>query len=649
MVLLASALALSATAPALMQGAAPALDGATWGFSVPKLSSSATPAVVDPGVRAVTGGSVAVIVTATAGTVEAAAASVTAGGGTVGERLPLVDGFAASLPADAVDGVAASGAVQAITLDRRVEFEEVSYDETSTASKFAVNTGATRSWANARLGEGVGVAVIDTGVSPMPDFEGRLVHGPDLSGEGRTIDTYGHGTVMAGLVGGSGKDSAGRVGGAYTGVAPKSTIIAVKAAGRNGVTDVSTMLQAMHWVSAYKDQFNIRVLNLSWGTSSTQSPAVDPLNHAVQRLWKQGIVVVVAAGNSGPTAGTIMKPGDDPLVITAGAYDDKADVEPRNDALTEWTSRGPTAAGVAKPDVVAPGRTVVSARSLGSHVETNNPKALLAPSYIKGSGTSQAAAVTSGVVALLLQARPDLTPDQVKAVLKGAAVPIAGKTVNEQGAGRLQLAGALTAAAGPATQQSATATGLGSLELSRGGRNVKADCNGDGIAEDIIGEIDVRCEAWNGAAWTGAAWTGAAWTGAAWTGAAWTGAAWTGAAWTGAAWTGAAWTGAAWTGGTWTGAAWTGAAWTGAAWTGSAWTGAAWTGAAWTGAAWTGAAWTGSEYTSTASDEQVSATGYLTSFWSDHPKYFQKVPGERSHPAPPGCTVDSPKTGQCRG
>jgi serine protease AprX len=128
----------------------------------------------------------------------------------------------------------------------------------------------------------------------------------------------------------------------------------VKVAGRNGVVDVSTVLEAMHWISAYREQYGIRVLNLSWGVASTQSPSVDPINHAVQRLWSEGIVVVVAAGNSGSSAGTITKPGDDPVVLTVGAYNDQGDLEPNNDGIPQWSSRGPTAAGIAKPDLVAP-------------------------------------------------------------------------------------------------------------------------------------------------------------------------------------------------------------------------------------------------------------------------------------------------------
>jgi len=579
----------------------------------------APPAIVDPGIPAA--GLVEVVVQGRAGGDAAALADgIRRAGGEVARPLPMVDGFEVRIDASDVDALAGQAGVHAVTLDRDVTFETISYDEAGTASAFVGASRAGAAWRNGNIGKGVGVAVVDTGISEMPDFAGRLVHGPDLSGEGTLVDTYGHGTVMAGIIGGSGAASAGRTGGAYTGIAPGAHLVGVKVAGANGAADVSTLLQALHWVSAYRQQLNIRVLNLSWGTPSTQSPALDPMNYAVQRLWQEGVVVVVAAGNSGPSAGTVMKPGDDPLAITVGAFNDNGTAGLSDDEMVSWSSAGPTAQGLAKPDLVASGRRVVAQRSHGSTVVKENPKALVDATYIRGSGSSQAAAVVSGAAALLLAARPELTPDQVKSLLTRTADPMTGVSTAMQGRGRLDVAEALTIDPGPAQWQTATASGLGSIDASRGGRRVQTDCGQDGTIEVIQGEIDVRCEPWNGSAWTGSAWTGSAWTGSAWTGSAWTGSAWTGSAWTGSAWTGSAWTGGTWTGSAWTGSAWTGSAWTGSAWTGSAWTGSAWTGSAWTGSAWTGSAWTTGEY-----DEEL----FFTAWWGVNPPAGTRIPGER--------------------
>ena len=601
---LATALALTATLPAMAED-----EGVAWLGDVP----APVPPVsdkVDPDLDTAAGATNAVIVQAANGLVRSAKAALLAAGGTVVTDLPLVDGFSARVPGPGVSALAADPSVRAVTKNRVGSFEEYSYDETTTASSFARTSGAGQAWSKGLLGQGVGVAVIDTGISPMPDFAGRLIHGPDLSGEGSTIDNYGHGTVMAGVIGGSGTDSAMRTGGSYTGVAPRADLISVKAAGRNGVVDVSTILQAMHWVAAYKNQYNIRVVNLSWGTNSAQHHTIDPLNFAVQRLWKHGVVVVVAAGNSGPQSGTITKPGDDPMVLTVGAFDDKQNAEPGDDVISSWSSRGPTAAGVRKPDILAPGRSLIAPRAYGSYVEQTYPKALVSPSYIKGSGTSEAAAVVSGLAALMIQANPSLTPDQVKKALTSTAAPISGTSAESQGAGRVQLASALAATPSLLPQVS-TATGLGSIEASRGGANVQSDCNGDGVAEIIRGEKDVRCEPWVPAAWTTSSWDSSAWLGDVWPQ---------------SDWAPALWDGRAWTGGTWSGRAWTGRAWTGSSWADSAWNGRAWTGAEWTGSSWTESKWTTAEY----EDGE-----FLTAFWGPKAPRWAKLPGEPVDPSSP--------------
>jgi serine protease AprX len=146
-----------------------------------------------------------------------------------------------------------------------------------------------------------------------------------------------------------------------------ATVVAVEVAGRNGVVDVSTILQGMHWVSAYKDQFNIRVMNLSWGTASRHDPSLDPRlcsgfgKRASSWWWRPAT----------PAPSTVMKPADDPLVLTVGAFDDEQNLDAADDSIPSWPSRGPTAAGLAKPDVVASDRFLTATRSFGSHVEAN--------------------------------------------------------------------------------------------------------------------------------------------------------------------------------------------------------------------------------------------------------------------------------------
>jgi len=329
-----------------------------------------------------------VLVRALPGQGHAAAAAVRAVGGTVLRDLPIVDGVSAAVPARALDPLSRRRGIVAVTPDAAVHLSGASYDGTAVASSYPATSGASTAWAGGASGAGVTVAVLDTGVAPVPDLAGRVVAGPDFSSEhDSTRDSYGHGTVMAGIVAGDGTASRDRAEGAYVGMAPEATILSVKVAGRHGATDVSTVLAALQWIASSASTHGIRVVNLSWGTSAQQSAVVDPLNYAVQRVWRRGVVVVVAAGNRGPTAGAVDKPGDDPMVITAGAYDDGHDTVLSNDTVPDWSSRGPTVDDVRKPDVVAPGRTLVSTVDPRSLVAQENPDALVAPGYIVGSGS----------------------------------------------------------------------------------------------------------------------------------------------------------------------------------------------------------------------------------------------------------------------
>ncbi|MDX6198675.1 MAG: serine protease AprX [Actinomycetota bacterium] len=558
--------------------------------AVPSSASTAQPGVLDAGLSVTGTAAQRVVVSGAHGAMAAVRAAVTRVGGTVRAPLPIIDGVSATVPADRLAELTGTPGVKAVTADRAGKLYAASWDDTTSSSSYVWTSQAGNAFQAGNRGAGVSVAVLDTGVAAVNDLAGRVMAGPDLSGENaNTVDSYGHGTVMAGIIAGSGVDAGSSP---RTGIAPAAKIISVKVAGASGATDVSTVLAGLSWVNAFKADYNIKVLNLSWGVPSTQSPSVDPLNYAVEQLWAGGVTVVVAAGNTG---GQILKPADDPLVITAGAFDDRGDINTDNDVVPNWSSVGPTAQGAAKPDLVAPGRTVVATRSPGSTVERDNPKALIAPSYIKGSGTSEAAAVTSGAAALLIAKNPAMTPDQVKAALTSTALPIPSLSRNSQGAGRLQIMAAMAKDVSGVASAVPTATGTGTLQASRGSApSVTVKCNGvDKVLND---ETTSWCSAWSSSAWTSSAWTSSAWTSSAWTSSAWTS------------------------------SAWTSSAWTSSAWTSSAWTSSAWTSAAWTSSAWTSSAWTSAVY--------ESEDTFLDAFWGHRPKWYQNVPGEQSDGPP---------------
>jgi serine protease AprX len=289
------------------------------------------------------------------------------------------------------------------------------------AAVFAQQTGATQRWAKKDTGQGVNAAVLDTGISPLPDFAGRLVGGVDLSGEGNPFeDSYGHGTFVAGLIAGSGSSS----GGQYTGEAPGAGLVSVKVAGASGSTNLATVIAGVGWTIAHAKSLNIRVLNMSLGFVPWESTSLNPLDQAVQQAWESDIVVVTSAGNAGPFNGTILSPGDDPYVITIGALNDLGQTNPALDTMTTFSSSGPTTPdGFYKPDLVASGKSVISLADPSSTIYEQNPSARVGSANFVGSGTSFSAAITSGAVALDLEMNPKDKPDDVKARLLATALP----------------------------------------------------------------------------------------------------------------------------------------------------------------------------------------------------------------------------------
>src|SRR3954469_23724109 len=469
---------------------------------------------------------VVVVERAPAGT--AAERAVARHGGTVGRRLALAGGVAARVPARSLPALRRAASIAGVWSDARVSMRS-GPDCLTGAPPCFDSLPPEAAWQraiglanvpNKFQGDGVTVASIDTGVTPTPDLGARLLARVDLTSERDGLDRFGHGTHMAGVIAGDGTTSFG----AYEGAAPETRLVSVKVAGWDGATDVSTVIAALQWVVSNRARFNIRVVNLSWGTDASRGYGVDPLDRAVERAWAAGLVVVVSAGNQGPAPGTVTKPADDPYVITVGAADTNGTATRLDDRVAPFSSAGPTADGLAKPDVLAPGVSIVSDRAIGSTVDAFRPVARLGATMFKGSGTSQAAAVVAGVAARMLDVDPTLTNDELKGVLMAtAARRLAGPGA---GAGVIDAAAAIVAVTPPkkgpapvlplANAGLKPSTGAGSLEGSRGTLHVYGDRDGDGTPEPIAGEIDALGRAWNAAAFGAAPWSVTTWEGSAW-------------------------------------------------------------------------------------------------------------------------------------
>ncbi len=289
-------------------------------------------------------------------------------------------------------------------------------------------------------GAGIGVAVIDSGIAAHPDLNNangvsRVVYSQSfVAGDTTTSDQYGHGTHVAGLIGGTGASSGtvNNYAATYAGMAPGVNLINLRVLDQNGSGTDSGVIAAIEEAITLKSTYNIRIISMSLGRPVFESYTLDPVDQAAEAAWKAGIVVVAAAGNNGryvPTNGfgTIDVPGNDPAVITVGATMTELTPSRVDDQIASYSSKGPTTLDhIVKPDLVAPGNRMVSLRVAGSTLDTTYPQYEIWPTsgtsmYYELSGTSMATPIVSGAVALMLQQNSALTPDQVKARLMKTA------------------------------------------------------------------------------------------------------------------------------------------------------------------------------------------------------------------------------------
>ena len=352
-------------------------------------------------------------------------------------------------------------------------------------------------------GSGVDVAVIDSGVMPVLSLAapGRVVHGPDFSDEAAdrdlaTLDTFGHGTHIAGLI--AGRDNVT----GFAGVAPGARIVSLKVAGADGETSLDRVIDALEWVRRNHDApgYRIRVVNLSFGVEGDDYRS-DLLAWKAEQLWHEGIVVVAAAGNAGNSVRQLDMPAADPYVIAAGATDTKGTASAIDDRVADFSSRGELRA----PDVVAPGTSMLSLRVPGSTLDSEFPAARAGTHFFRGSGTSQSTAVVSGMAARLISVRPHLLPDQVKALLVAGAVGLPDAR-SAEGAGRADLA-----------RSAARSTPDRDDARQRHRRAALVSGDGDDDEDVEVGEED----RYGGMEWSGRRWSGRRWSGRRWSGATW--------------------------------------------------------------------------------------------------------------------------------
>jgi serine protease AprX len=524
-------------------------------------------------------------------------------GGSLVEQYKLVPAFVLQLPMGALPLLAADPGVRYVSPDGPVQVipqlpvlakgnkshpnapkapdehgTTVSPDKLVTT--FPFDTGAPQAWSGAASGDdrsltgaNVAVAVVDSGIDAThPDLSSHVV-AINVNRNAQTgADGYGHGTHVAGVI--AGNDPSGQ----YLGIAPNATIISVKVTDDNGVAYESDLLRGLDWVSQNRAAYHIGVVNLSVTTGMPSSYATSPIDAAVEVLVHQNVTVVAAAGNLGNADDAVWyAPANDPLAITVGCIDDNQTVSTADDSLCPISSRGTTLDGLAKPDMVAPGRKILS--TLASALNGQDvtlaqefpDRITLDRRHIRLSGTSMAAPMVAGAVALLLQRQPGLSSEQIRQLLVGTTTTYPGQT---DLAGSLNIPNALAGAQHPPKP-----TKLGPLPIG-------ASAPPPGASTLV----------WDGSRWNTTTWDGSRWNTTTWDASRWNTSTWDGSRWNTATWDGSRWNSTTWDGSRWNTTTWDGSRWNSATWDGSRWNSSSWDGSRWNGASWDGSRWNSSSY-----------------------------------------------------
>ncbi len=450
--------------------------------------------------------SVDVIVQKMAGATEAEE-RVAALGGQVTQDLRIINAFAAKMSASEAVQLSKASSVRWVSLDAALESSACAQcvDTTNLANAYISAIRADKVWNSKPYiqGQGIGVAVIDSGVNPNGDLYTNMGVNRQVADvrfnsdyNQSPSDGYGHGTHVASIIGGDGSKSSGK----YIGVAPMVNIINVKVSNDDGSAMMKDVVAGLQWVLDNKDTYNIRVINLSLNSAVAESYNTSPLDAAVEILWFNGVVVVVSAGNKG--SGAIYAPANDPFAITVGAMDDKGTASTKDDVLASFSAYGKSENGAVKPDLVAPGSNI-TARLVNQNMGLAgaHPANKVGSQYFRMSGTSMAAPMVSGAVALLLQDEPGLTPDQVKyRLMTTANQSWGGYDAKKDGAGYLDVYAAVTG-----TTSKSSNTGLiPSHLLSTGSEPIS------------WGSVGWNSVGWNTVGWNTVGWNTVGWNTVGW-------------------------------------------------------------------------------------------------------------------------------------
>jgi serine protease AprX len=462
---------------------------------------------------------------------------------------------------------------------------------------------------NANAGNGVTVALVDTGIADI-DGVGNVVEHVNVSGA-KTGDGFGHGTFLAGIIGGRGL---------FDGVAPGAKLLDVQVADSDGNTSLSRVLSGL---DAVADRPDVDVVNISLSTDSPLPPSFDPLARALERLWARGVTVVAAAGNDGLTDGHVSSPGNSPVILTVGGLDENKDARRGNDFVADFSSRG-SLFSPGKPELVAPGRSLISLAAPGSDIVAENPGSLegLPAGYMRGSGTSMSAAVVSGAVASVLSVNSKLSPNGVKALLTGTTYEVPdGDGVT----GALDLGAAIKAAPkapanprpappvvepgewGPSEDDAADWAAFAAAWESGDYDAVVAAWENLSwqtqqwaarswsfavlMASLNLSEEDFKARSWSARSWSLDEWLARSWSARSWSARSWSYEEWLARSWSARSWSARSWSARSWSVDEWLARSWSARSWSDVDWAARSWSARSWSARSWSASSWSDFAW----------------------------------------------------------
>lgn len=558
---------------------------------------AAAAALVAPIGPAAAGDSSRTVLLSVAESMDVVAARVVAMGGQVLKSMSIADAMLVELPTSA--GIPAG---TRIVPDVPMKVNGARTYNTNPVPTYLETLGSN----TATDGSGVTVAVVDTGVAEVPSLAGAVTHlnvTSDPVGDG-----YGHGTFMAGLIAGRGE---------FPGVAPGAHILDVKVADAQGNTSLSFVLAGLQ---AIADNGTAKVVNISLSSGSPLPPQFDPLTVGLNRLWRSGVTVVTSAGNDGPEKGTVTSPGSDPLLLTVGSVDEQGTASRRDDTVADFSARGWRKKDN-KPEIVAPGVSLISARVPNSVVDVQNPSAVVGTEYFRGSGTSMSTAVASGAVADVLAVNPALSPDSVKQLLQDTTYKNRNlKRADGAGSGALDLGAALAAAPTYPADVTAGSEDTGRATSSWGPKENDEAAFAAFAAAWIEGNQAAVTAAWNRLAprtqvwaarifamavvygsmdspeleargWAARGWAARGWAARGWASDEWLARGWAARGWADLDWAARGWAARGWADEEWAARGWAEGSWSADEWAARGWADFMWEARGWAARGWANQIW----------------------------------------------------------